>query len=331
MGKIRLHYKNVLRRGDGTSKKCKLANEAKRNSRKKARFKYVERTEHKELLKSAYLPQAIVEAFEKKLKNDSYAADYEKSKTHFHWKTAMKVIAEIEINPSEWADNKRSVIKKLEGYAPSTVSKLISLMNSYGVFYSKKMGQFYERLTMPKGVEVGRISDKYLDKTGGRTKEAKGVNLGDMEKIKSDDTLNIEEINWCIVCLGLALRPIEMDAISNRNEKSLIISGSRIKIYQSKLVSLPKHMRFKEVQIKHPFQEEAFKLIKSSCSFQKPSKYKIQKILGDEFGLYSFRKGYTDIMLKLNEPITRISLDMGHSSIDRTWKSYRKRITKESE
>lgn len=297
---------------------------------RKARFKLVKRAERSELLQTAYLPKYIVETFEKKLRNDSYAVDFEKSKTYYHWLTAMRVIADLEMNPIEWADNKRTFLKKFEGYAPSTVAKLISLMNSYGTFYGKRINQYYERITMPRGVEVGRISDKYLDKTGGKTKEVKGITLKTMKALKEHNQFYEDEINWCIVCLGFALRPSEMDMVAKRDEKTLIIRKSSVKIYQAKLVSLPKTMRFKEVLVHRPFQKEALAIIKSDKRFRRPTNYKIKKWLGKEYGLYSFRKGYVDIMLSLKENITRISFDMGHSSIDRTWKSYRKRITANS-
>jgi hypothetical protein len=306
-----------------------INSQAKLNDSKerKARFKYLEQKEHKELLKSAYLPQYLVNEFEKKLKDNSFSQDYEKSKTYFHWKTTMRVISELDIAPGEWAENKRTVIRKLEGYAPSTVSKIISFMNHYGEFYSKKMGKYYEKLSMPRGVEIGRISDKYMDKTGGKTKEAKGISLAMMEILKDSNELTQEEINWCIVCLGFGLRPSEMDVVATRDSKTLTIGKNTVKIYQSKLVSLPRHLRFKEVAIKHTFQKDAYHIIKSNKSLIAPSIYMLKKVLGDEYGLYSFRKGYTDIMLGLSESMERISMDLGHSSIDRTWKSYRKRIS----
>lgn len=296
---------------------------------KKARFKLVERDARKELLQSAYLSEALVLAFEQKLKNDSYSVSYEKSKTYYHWKTAMRVIVELELAPGEWAENKRTVLKKIEGYAPSTVAKILNLFNKYGIYYSKRMQQFYEPLTMPRGSEVGKISDKYLDKTGGKTKEAKGVTLEVMKVIKTNLDFSVEEKNWCIVALGFGLRPSEVDMIASNRDDSKFISftSKTVTIYQPKLVSKPRPDRYKEVVIKHQFQKDAVKIVKSDSVLKKPLSKKIKRILGEEYGLYSLRKGYTDIMLGLNEDFARISSDLGHSSVDRTWKNYRKKIT----
>lgn len=295
---------------------------------RRAKINHQIQSEHKELVKTAYLPEQIVKDFEKKLEGDSYSDNFkEDSKIYYHWRTAKRIIASLDMPPSEWAENNRQVLKKMEGLAPSTITRQIHLINAYGVFYSKKMGKFFEKVAKPKGAEIGRISDKYLDKTGGRTKEAKGVTLKLMSKIAHTNELTQEEKNWCVVCLGLGLRPVEVKEVAKRDSKTLTILKSSVKIYQSKLVSLPRNLRFKEVTIKHPFQKDAYNIIKSNDELVAPSVYKLRKILGDGYGLYSFRKGYTEIMITLGEPIERISSDLGHSSIERTWKSYRKRIS----
>lgn len=87
-------------------KSLNAQDKVKQIKEKKARFKHVESLEKEQLLESAYLPKAVVDAFENKLKNDSYAENFEKSKTYFHWKTTMRVIAKIELAPAEWSDNK---------------------------------------------------------------------------------------------------------------------------------------------------------------------------------------------------------------------------------
>lgn len=294
---------------------------------RKARVNYLEIKERNELLSSAYTPAYLVNEFEKKLKDDSFAEDYNKSKTYFHWRTTLRLINTLNIDPTEWHDNKRAIIKKMEGYAPSTVKKTLHFLNAYGSFYCRKIGKYYEKVQSPKGVEIGRISDKYMDKTGNKTKEAKGISLAVMAKLLRSDDMTNEQKNWCIVCLGFGLRPIEMDSIVERNSDKIIIGKSSVKVYQSKLVTLPREMRYKEVVITHPFQKDALDIYKANVQLTKPTITTIRKVLGDEYGLYSFRKGYTDIMITLGEPIERISMDLGHNSVETTWKSYRKRIT----
>ncbi len=293
----------------------------------RARAKYIKDKEHDEVAKSAYLPKYLVDEFEKKLRDDSFAEDYDKSKTYFHWRTTLRLISALEIDPVNWHDNKRTIIKKLEGYAPSTIKKTLHFLNAYGSFYCKKMGKYYEKVQAPKGVEVGRISDKYLDKTGGTTKEAKGISLAVMAKLLRSDDMTDDQKNWCIVCLGFAVRPIEMDSVLERDSDKVITGKNSVKIYQSKLTSLPRNKRYKEVMITHPFQKDALSIYKADMPLVKPTIVMIRKVLGDEYGLYSFRKGYTDIMITLGESIERISMDLGHNSIETTWKSYRKRIT----
>ncbi len=296
----------------------------------RAKITHAKALEHNDLVKCAYLPEHIVTEFEKKLENDSYSEDFRTSKVYYHWRTAMRKIAELGIAPDQWAENNRLVLKKLEGLAPSTITRVIHNMNAYGVFYSKRMGKFFEKVAKPKGNEIGRISDKYLDRTGGNTKEATDITLKLMTKLANSDELTQEEKDWCVVCLGFGLRPSEVKMINNRDVKTLIIGKNSVKIFQAKLVSLPRPKRFKEVAITHPFQKAAYTIIKSDVNLSAPSVYKLKKILGEGYKQYSFRKGYVEIMINLGEPIERISLDLGHSSIERTWKSYRKRITQGS-
>lgn len=42
-----------------------------------------------------------------------------------------------------------------------------------------------------------------------------------------------------------------------------------------------------------------------------------------KIGLYSGRKGFTDLMLSLNQTLENIAMWMGHASIERTWKNYK--------
>lgn len=50
----------------------------------------------------------------------------------------------------------------------------------------------------------------------------------------------------------------------------------------------------------------------------------IQKHVGDGYGLYSGRKGFTDLMLGLNQNLEEVSAWLGHKNLDRAW-----RVTKQ--
>lgn len=83
------------------------------------------------------------------------------------------------------------------------------------------------------------------------------------------EILTEEEKNWCTLCLGLGLRPSEVDMIisSNIRNKYLIEKG-RVKIYQSKLVTLSVDKRYKEVMITYDFQKNVVKLLKKDTKYK---------------------------------------------------------------
>lgn len=296
---------------------------------RKARFKHVASEQRKDMLESAYLPEYIVKEFESKLINDTLSLDTGKSKKIYHWRTAMKVIAKLGIAPENWGENRMPILVALKGYAPSTVSKQVHLLNFYGSFYCKKFSRFYEPIQVKSG-DLAKLGDHYLKKTGGRTKEALGVTLADMAKIKLSEEFTDEEKRWCVICLGFGLRPSEVEMITTMSHgpKTIIQKASSVVIYQPKLTNLPHNKRYKEVVLTHPFQKEALRVFRSGKSIKMPSLYMIRKVLkSDEYGRYSFRKGYEEIMETLGSDFIRASKDLGHASIERTWRSYRKRIS----
>ena len=296
---------------------------------KKARFKLLESEKKDKLLQSAYLPEQLVKEFEKKLTSETLSLTTVESKMIYHWKTAMRVISSLSIAPEEWGENRMTILVALKGFAPSTVVKQINLLNSYGSFYCKKLGKYFESILVRSG-DLAKLGDHYLEKTGGKTKEALGVTLSDMETIKISDDLSEEEKRWCVLCLGFGLRPSEVESIVNMSHgpKTITVKSGSVVIYQPKLTNLPRNKRYKEVLISHQFQKDALKIYLSGEKVKMPSRYMIKKVLkNEEYGLYSFRKGYEGIMINLGSDFIRASKDLGHASIERTYRNYRKRIS----
>lgn len=51
----------------------------------------------------------------------------------------------------------------------------------------------------------------------------------------------------------------------------------------------------------------------------------MRRYFGEGVTLYAERKGFSDLMLSKNQTLENISIWMGHSTIQRTWTSYKQR------
>ena len=61
--------------------------------------------------------------------------------------------------------------------------------------------------------------------------------------------------------------------------------------------------------------------------FKRPLVKTIRKYFGDGHDCYGGRKGFVDLMLSKKQTLENISIWMEHSTLDRTWRSYKnKRI-----
>jgi hypothetical protein len=96
-------------------------------------------------------------------------------------------------------------------------------------------------------------------------------------------------------------------------------------IYQEKLVSVPPRYRWKLLPVFLPEQEAGLTLIERG-EFKRPLVKTVKRHFGSRVTLYGGRKGFSDLMLSLGQDFINISQWMGHSSIQRTWKSYKSRL-----
>jgi len=60
-------------------------------------------------------------------------------------------------------------------------------------------------------------------------------------------------------------------------------------------------------------------------NFKRPLMKTIRSHFGDDIDLYGGRKGFSDLMLSKHQTLENISVWMGHSTLDRTWRSYKSR------
>ena len=108
--------------------------------------------------------------------------------------------------------------------------------------------------------------------------------------------MNQANFNWLFLSVWPGLRPQEID---NLHEIQLwrvetpIVGRKVFWIYQTKIIALPPEDRWKPMR----------------------------QYFSKDIDLYGGRKGFTDLMLSRGNTIENISIWMGHSTLDRTWRS----------
>lgn len=127
--------------------------------------------------------------------------------------------------------------------------------------------------------------------------------------------------------LWLGLRPSELDLIlEDRSKMKVEMQGAVpiLYVYQSKMSTVSKAKRWKAIPCFLKEMQLALKDIENGVP-QKSLVKTLRKALPkmDNVGLYSGRKGFTDLMLANGQSLENIASWLGHASIERTWKHYK--------
>lgn len=136
-----------------------------------------------------------------------------------------------------------------------------------------------------------------------------------------------EQFNWLFISVWLGLRPLEIDNLKDSKmwEVEELPTGTQVLwVFQTKLVALPPIDRWKPIPLIYDEQKFALKMIESK-SFERPLMKTVRRYFGRGISLYGGRKGFTDLMLEKGNSLESISQWMGHSTISRTWRTYKDR------
>jgi hypothetical protein len=95
-----------------------------------------------------------------------------------------------------------------------------------------------------------------------------------------------------------------------------------LRVFQTKIVGLPLEDRWKPIPILFSEQEFGLKIIRDG-NFKRPLCKTMRLHFGPGIDLYAGRKGFTDLMLSKGHSLENISIWMGHSTLARTWRSYK--------
>lgn len=291
------------------------------------RMNIISRFKEEDEIISAFLPKHDIVDFETNfLFNRLHLDTIRRNNLECHWRAAKRTLFEVKLEPAFWYDNRTKFYDHFSKckISPSYVQKILRMINNWGMFFSRKYKQPFFSIPSPVGVERERIADSYFSKnlTG---KESDGISPNHLLAHKFN--LSTEHYNWLYLSVWFGLRPSEVDILLTPSGKMswYITSQNNVDIlwiYQKKLTSISRDRRVKPIPCIYPEQKEGLDIIKSQA-FRRPLGKTIRRHLKGKFTLYGGRKGFTDLMLSKGQSLENISTWLGHSSIERTWKSYK--------
>ena len=274
-----------------------------------------------------YLPPLFKEEFEQRYFFTRFKNRKSLSKQLCHWRTAKKVILEVRLDPARWYDDNYKFYdwfyeKKM---SLSYIQKILSLINLWGFFISRRLGTPFLTIPRPRGHERQRLRDAYFSKDG-PSKYSDPLTPELLENAK--DRLSAENYNWLFLSVWLGLRPKEIDQLKDKNFFKLLFDEKGtpiIWVQQTKIVSVPQRYRWKLIPLFLDQQKAALKILEAG-TFKRPLTKTVRKRVDSKLTLYGGRKGFTDLMMAREQKLENISQWMGHSSIERTWISYKSKL-----
>ena len=201
---------------------------------------------------------------------------------------------------------------------------ILALANMWGFYFSKKMARSFLTVKMPRGYERERIITSNLEKKNVK-RASKQILPDHLEKVRGE--INQPNFNWLYLSAWFGLRPKEVDNLKDKSLwKTEVLANGRVIlwVFQTKIVALPIEDRWKPIPIIFDEQKFALRIIEAQ-SFKRPIQKTMRKHFGQGVDTYGGRKGFPDLMLSKYQTIENISVWMGHSTLQRTWYSYKSR------
>lgn len=291
------------------------------------RQKIKARLEEEDQVTGAFLSPYLVQEFEQEILYGRTNRDaIQRNKTESHWRAARRVLCALKIEPSDWANEKGrfyDYFSELQ-LSPAYLQKVFRILNQWGSFQARRNKTYFAPLPFPTGYEKQRVADAYFEKNeDGLTSDPMSPLM--LEAARS--ALKPQHYNWLAMTVWFGLRPIEVDGLRDPKKWRLENHGGTqvLFIYQSKLMAVAREKRWKPIPAFLPQQVEALKLM--GQDMKRPTPKTMANHFGERVTLYAGRKGFTDLMLNNRQSLENISTWMGHTTIERTWKSYKNRQT----
>lgn len=289
------------------------------------------RTEELVSLHAGLFPDEHIQAFKDKLDEENFGSPQHLLKLYSHFNFIQKMCIKLKLEPKDYKESSKKIYKYFieQKISVNYSARIISLLNRWGLFVSRKRNSFYEEVPVPRGREQSAIADAQKTKRGTETElgvrqESLPLTPEKLEKAKK--FLIPEQYNWLKLSIWFGLRPEEVDMLADekkyRLEYNLKNKIHVLHVYQSKLQSVAEDKRWKKIPIVFDQQQECLEII-SSGMFKRPLHKTVRKYAGKGITLYGGRKNFVDMMMEKGQKLEDISLWLGHASIETTWAHYK--------
>jgi hypothetical protein len=270
-----------------------------------------------------YLP----EAFERAFIEEEIETRKDKKRYRILWRRSRRVIKDLGIDYLDWKRKARQIFQYLaeQRVSPEYAKKIRMLMNLWGEFLASRTGKLYAPIPRPRGAENEAIADAYFDRLVS-SKESEPITPDDLQVLASN--LPASQYRWMFVSVWFGLRPLEIDRLSRKDLawREEAQDGMKVLVvYQSKLTSVPREQRWKYIPVLFPEQDEALAMIKAG-DLRRPLPKTLKRYLKRRVHLYGGRKNFQDLMISKGRSFFEIQAWLGHTSVERTWKSYRNKM-----
>lgn len=292
------------------------------------RVKIIERLLTEEIEQEAFLPAPLVKEFEaKSLFHRLDTRGAKRNKIASHWRAAKRLLTYLKLPIADWSENAGLFYDyfTLNTFSLSYARKVLAMANRFGSFEARRSKLFFEPVPAPRGQEQQRIADAYFD-TNGQGKESDPLTPEMLESKWSK--LSHDQASWLFITVWFGLRPSEVDLLLKPSGPSTWYvtkddSGTDILwVYQNKLKTIAREKRLKGIPVLFPQQVEALSLI-TTKTLSRPLAKTTRLHFGGKVTLYGGRKNFTDLMLSLGQDFVHVSAWCGHTTVDRTLKSYK--------
>ncbi len=297
----------------------------KRSEESKLKFEEtLKSTHHKQ---AAFIPEIYREEFEERYFYSRRLETVLKNRHLSHWRAAQQLILHLKLEPMHWRDHCESVYDWFfnKKFSISYTRSILRAFNLWGYFISKKIGTPFLPVPPPRGFERTRILESYFSKAD-HCKRSDPLTPAMLESAR--DALKPEQYDWLYLSLWLGLRPKEVDQLRDARYRRILYDEKAtpvLWIYQSKLCSVPERYRWKLIPLFLEQQKATLAIIEAG-KFERPLVKTVRAHIHPNLNLYGGRKGFTDLMLSKGQLLENISQWMGHSSVQRTWTSYKSRL-----